>query len=260
MVVGVLVVELDDVVVHVLHGALDLHARHVQLLELHQRHRAGGVLQQRLVHAQRDRRAGPQLALHEVLGEDLAGEVLCHRPLDCYPVAIGCALVAERRRHIRWWERPLEALARTKAGGWYFLNVAMPVDRVLLPLTNGRVSSAIGQQVGLLETVGAKSGEPRPIPLLYLVDGDRIVLIASKAGAAKHPAWLHNLRANPRVSFLAPRGRSGDYVAREAEGPERERLWDEAVRLLRGVHRLPAAGRRAPDPVVVLERAPAETG
>ena len=64
---------------------------------------------------------------------------------------------------------------------------------------------------------------------MYLVDGDRIVLIASKAGAAKHPAWLHNLSANPRVSFLAPRGRSGDYVAREAEGPERERLWDEAV-------------------------------
>ena len=156
--------------------------------------------------------------------------------------------MAERRRHIRWYERPLEAFARSKAGGWYFLNVAMPVDRVLLPLTNGRVSSAIGQQVGLLETVGAKSGEPRAIPLLYLVDGDRIVLIASKAGAAKHPAWLHNLRANPRVSFLAPRGRSGDYVAREAEGPERERLWDEAVRLLRRVHGLPAARRRAPDP------------
>ena len=98
VVVGVLVVELDDVVVHVLDGALDLDARHVQLLELHERHRAGGVLEERLVHAQRDRRAGPQLALHEVVGEDLAREVLCHRPMDCYPVAIGCAPVAERRR------------------------------------------------------------------------------------------------------------------------------------------------------------------
>jgi deazaflavin-dependent oxidoreductase (nitroreductase family) len=163
--------------------------------------------------------------------------------------------VTERRRRIRWWERPIETLARSKAGGWYFLNVAMPVDRVLLPLTGGRVSSAIGQQVGLLETVGAKSGEPRPIPLVYLVDDDRIVLIASKAGAAKHPAWLHNLRANPRVSFLAPRGRSGQYVAREAEGPERERLWDEAVDYYAGYadYQRRAGGRQIP--VVVLERA-----
>ena len=168
--------------------------------------------------------------------------------MDCYPVAIGCALVAERRRHIRWWERPIEALARTKAGGWYFLNVAMPVDRVLLPLTNGRVSSAIGQQVGLLETVGAKSGEPRAIPLLYLVDGDRIVLIASKAGAAKHPAWLHNLRANPRVSFLAPRGRSGDYVAREAEGPSASGSGTRRATTTRGTRTTSSgpAGARSP--------------
>ncbi len=105
--------------------------------------------------------------------------------------------MAERRRHLRWYERPLENFARSKAGGWYFLNVAMPVDRVLLPLSRGRIST-IGQQVGLLETIGAKSGEPRPIPLLYVVDEDRIVLIASKAGSPKHPAWLHNVRANPR--------------------------------------------------------------
>ena len=163
--------------------------------------------------------------------------------------------MAERRRRIRWYERPLEGFARSKAGGWYFLHVAMPVDRVLLPLTQGRMSSAIGQQVGLLEAVGAKSGEPRPIPLVYLVDGNRIVLIASKAGAAKHPAWLHNLRANPRVSFLAPHGRSGEYVAREAEGAERERLWDEAVDYYAGYadYQRRAGTRRIP--VVVLERA-----
>jgi len=163
--------------------------------------------------------------------------------------------VAARRRRIRWYERPLENFARSKAGGWYFLNVAMPVDRVLLPLTAGRISSAIGQQVGLLETVGAKSGEPRPIPLLYLVDDDRIVLIASKAGAAKHPAWLHNLRANPRVSFLAPRGRSGEYVAREAEGPERERLWEEAVDYYAGYADYQRRAGARQIPVVVLERA-----
>jgi deazaflavin-dependent oxidoreductase (nitroreductase family) len=163
--------------------------------------------------------------------------------------------VAARRRRLRWYERPLERAASSKPGGWYFLHVAMPIDRVLLPLTRGRVSSAIGQQVGLLETVGARSGEPRRTPLVYLVDGERIVLIASKAGAARHPAWLHNLRADPRVSFLAPRGRSGSYVAREAGGEERERLWADAVDYYAGYadYQQRAGARRIP--VVVLERA-----
>ena len=78
MVVGVLEVELDDVVVDVLHRALDAHARHVQLLELHEGHRPGGVLQERLVDAQGDRRAGLELAVGEVLFEDLSGEGVGH--------------------------------------------------------------------------------------------------------------------------------------------------------------------------------------
>ncbi len=78
VVVGVLEVELDHVVVDVLDGALDLDARLAQLFELHQRHRAGGVLQQRLVHPDRDRLARLELPVSEVLLEDLAGQVLGH--------------------------------------------------------------------------------------------------------------------------------------------------------------------------------------
>jgi hypothetical protein len=85
VVVGVLVVELDDVVVHVLDRSLDLHPRHVQLLELHQRHRAGGVLKQGLVDPQRDRRAGFQLSVGQVLMEDLSREVVRHRSPFSYP-------------------------------------------------------------------------------------------------------------------------------------------------------------------------------
>ena len=83
MVVGVLVVELDDVVVDVLNGALDLHPRDAELLELHQSHRPGRVLEQRLIDPQRDRGAGVELAVGEVLGEDLRGEVggdICSPP------------------------------------------------------------------------------------------------------------------------------------------------------------------------------------
>ena len=69
-----------------------------------------------------------------------------------------------------------------------------------MPLTGGRVRIALGQPILLLHTTGARSGQPRVNPLLFtpLADG-RIVLVASKAGALKHPAWFHNLKAHPEV-------------------------------------------------------------
>jgi deazaflavin-dependent oxidoreductase (nitroreductase family) len=156
-------------------------------------------------------------------------------------------------------ERRLEDFARSKAGTWYYVHVATPVDRVLLPLSRGRISASPGQQVGLLETIGAKSGEPRKTPLLYLRDGDRVVLIASLGGAPRHPGWLHNIRANPNVRFTGLHGLTGDYVAREAEGAERERLWAEAVDYYAGydTYRERAAAASRVIPVVVLEPAAA---
>jgi deazaflavin-dependent oxidoreductase (nitroreductase family) len=153
-------------------------------------------------------------------------------------------------RFVRFGSR----FAATRGGAWYFLNVAMRLDRVLLPLTRGHVSMGFPYQVGLLETIGAKSGERRRIPLLYLRDGDRIALIASRGGNPKHPAWYWNVKAHPHVRFLAPRGRSGEYVAREAEGEERDRLWATAVAYYPGfaTYQGRTDGRRIP--VVVLER------
>jgi len=160
-----------------------------------------------------------------------------------------------RRRQLSAVERLGERFAQSKTGSWFYINVAMRVDRVLLPLSSGRLSISMGQQVGMLETVGAKSGERRRIPLLFIRDADDVVLIASMGGAPRHPAWLHNIRANPRVRFLGPGGTTGDYVAREAEGDERARLWDEAVDYYVGyaTYKLRAAKREIP--IVVLERA-----
>jgi deazaflavin-dependent oxidoreductase (nitroreductase family) len=162
--------------------------------------------------------------------------------------------VTPRRRKLNPLERRLEDLARSKAGGWYYAHVATAVDRVLLPLTGGRISASPGQQIGLLETVGAKSGEPRKTPLLYLRDGERMVLIASMGGAPRHPDWLHNVRENPRVRFTGPGGLTGDYIAREAEGPERDRLWAEAVDYYAGYDTYRERAGSRVIPVVVLER------
>src|SRR5215208_4478890 len=93
-----------------------------------------------------------------------------------------------RQRPMRGWELTLERFAASRAGGWYFINVANKIDKHLVPATRGRMSSAVGQQVLVVETIGAKSGQARRIPLVYVVDGEAIVLIASKGGAPKHGA------------------------------------------------------------------------
>ena len=130
-----------------------------------------------------------------------------------------------RQRQLKWWERELETFAQTRAGGWLAVNVGNRVDKRLLKWSNGKVGIFVGQQVGLLVCVGAKSGEPRETPLLYATDGDRILLVASNAGSPRHPAWYHNVTARPDVEFLPRGGPRAAYRARELEGTERDDAW-----------------------------------
>ena len=159
-----------------------------------------------------------------------------------------------RTRRLSWPEHQLERFAASRPGGWFFVNVGNRIDPTLLRLSRGHLSTGLGQPVLLLTHRGARSGRERSTPLLYATDGDDLVLIASKAGSRAHPSWYHNLRAHPRVKVLAP-GRSGDYVAREAEGTERGRLWEKAVDLYSGydIYQGRAGARRIP--VIVLSPA-----
>jgi deazaflavin-dependent oxidoreductase (nitroreductase family) len=153
------------------------------------------------------------------------------------------------------WARAASSLAASKPASWFFLHIANPIDRRLLPATNGRLSLAIGQPILCLEVTGAKSGKLRRTPLLFTeVDGE-LVVIASATGRPGHPAWYRNLSANPRVKVYAPGGRTGQYVARTAAGEERVRLWREAVKLYQGftVYEGRTAGIRE-IPVVALTR------
>ncbi len=96
-------------------------------------------------------------------------------------------------------------------------------------LSRGRVSSLLLVPPVLLHTVGAKSGQPRVTPLTYFTDDDRVVLMASNYGGPRHPAWYHNVRANPLVRLQAG-GATGTYRGDEASGSERQRLWNLAKR------------------------------
>jgi deazaflavin-dependent oxidoreductase (nitroreductase family) len=112
-----------------------------------------------------------------------------------------------------------------------------------------------GSGLLLLHTTGAKTGQPRLTPLAYLTDGDRLVVIASNGGAAKHPAWYHNLVANPKVGVEVGTEQF-HATATVAQEPERTTLYD------RMAARSPAfAGfqqKAAPRviPVIVLTRVP----
>src|SRR5215212_2737509 len=144
-------------------------------------------------------------------------------------------------------DKLLQAFAQTRLGGKLFITVFPEVDRRLMPLTRGRLSTGMGQPVVLLHVRGAKSGVERTVPLLATKQGDLVVLIASKAGAAKHPAWFHNVKANPDVEVTL-RSERVPMRATIAEGPERERLWAMAVDNYSGYARYQtrAAGRTIP--------------
>jgi deazaflavin-dependent oxidoreductase (nitroreductase family) len=80
----------------------------------------------------------------------------------------------------------------------------------------------------LLDHVGAKSGTPRTTPLVYVKDGRDVVIVASKGGHRKHPAWYHNLHAHPDTTVQIGREHRAVH-ARVASSDERARLWPKAV-------------------------------
>ena len=82
----------------------------------------------------------------------------------------------------------------------------------------------------LLHHVGAKSGTHRVQPLIYLGDGDRLVVVASKGGTDKNPAWFHNLMANPETEVEVGRDRR-PVRARKANDEERAALWPRLVEI-----------------------------
>jgi deazaflavin-dependent oxidoreductase (nitroreductase family) len=153
------------------------------------------------------------------------------------------------------WARGLAKFAASRPGSWFYLYVANPVDRRLLPATNGRVSLSIGQPVLCLEVRGAKTGKIRRTPLLFSELDGNLVIIASATGRPKHPAWFRNVVANPRVKVFAPGGRTGEYEARVAEGEERERGWQAGLDVYPGfeVYEGRTSGIRE-IPVVILTR------
>jgi deazaflavin-dependent oxidoreductase (nitroreductase family) len=113
-------------------------------------------------------------------------------------------------------------------------HILQPVDEIALFLTRGKHTVAeLVLPVIELETLGARTGQPRIHPLGGFLDGDKYILIGSNFGGKHHPAWVHNLRAHPECVVHA-HGRSQKYLARETEGGERTRCWNLALEYYKG--------------------------
>jgi deazaflavin-dependent oxidoreductase (nitroreductase family) len=108
-----------------------------------------------------------------------------------------------------------------------------------------------GAPLLILHSTGAKSGQERLAPLMYRPVGDDLVIFASKAGAPTHPDWFHNLRAHPEASVEVGT-ETKRVVAREAEGEERERIWEAHKKAFPGFQEYEDKTDRV-IPVVVLE-------
>jgi deazaflavin-dependent oxidoreductase (nitroreductase family) len=97
--------------------------------------------------------------------------------------------------------------------------------------SNGKLGGTFQKApVALLTTTGRKTGEPRVSPLLYLREGDRVLLVASRGGSDKHPLWYLNLKADPKVS-VEIKGEKLDLTARDATEEERNLYWPKLVEM-----------------------------
>ncbi len=122
-------------------------------------------------------------------------------------------------------------LVRTIGGarpvGWLLSRTAHHIDRAVFKITKGRhtyVSLISGLPILMLTTTGARTGRQSTVPVVGIPDGERLVVIASNYGQRHHPAWYHNLIANP-FAKISVGGARKVLRARIATGEERRRLW-----------------------------------
>jgi F420H(2)-dependent quinone reductase len=136
---------------------------------------------------------------------------------------------------------------------WGLLGRFMQGHTKIYRLTGGRVGHRVpgAPPMLLLDHLGAKSARLRTSPLVYLSDGEDVVLVASKGGHPKNPAWFHNLKANPDAEVQI--GSKRRLVrARVADPDERARLWPKALETYGGYEDYQRRTERE-IPLVILE-------
>jgi deazaflavin-dependent oxidoreductase (nitroreductase family) len=153
-------------------------------------------------------------------------------------------------------QRAIRRFASGGPGSWLFARLAHRLDRPLYRLTKGRhtlASLISGLPVVMLTTTGAKSGKQRTVPVVGLPTDEGTAVIASNFGQRRHPAWYHNLRANPEGEVAVPGGEQRRFRAHVAEGDTRDRIWQEGLKVYPGFSQYEKRASHRDIAVFVLE-------
>jgi len=128
------------------------------------------------------------------------------------------------------------------------------LDRTLLERTNGKFSilGLLGWPIIEITTIGAKTNQPRSLPLVGIFDKEKIALIASSFGREHNPGWYYNLKAHPECDVLF-NGKTGKYISRELEGDEYASYWKIAVSYYAGYEKYKERAAHRHIPVMLLE-------
>jgi F420H(2)-dependent quinone reductase len=130
-------------------------------------------------------------------------------------------------------------------------NAVTMIHSVLYRSSNGVIGGRIANSpVLLLTTTGRRSGKQRTVPLLYLVDGGNVVLVASNGGAVKHPTWWLNLQTTPEA-WIQMQSIRRRVKAEQASAAEKQRLWPRLTAMYPGYKRYQEITDRD-IPVVIL--------
>jgi len=154
-------------------------------------------------------------------------------------------------RFMRW-------TGKTRLGSKFYGIIQQPLDEVVYRLSGGAYTATAwlaGVEISLLTTTGARSGQPRTVPVLGLPDGKNFILIASNFGRPHNPSWYYNLRANPRATIVFD-GMRREMLARELSGAERERGFRRGEEIHPGFTQYRRWAAKRQIPVLMLEPVP----
>jgi deazaflavin-dependent oxidoreductase (nitroreductase family) len=144
------------------------------------------------------------------------------------------------------------AMTRRLSTTWLWRQTVWKIEPYLQSWSGGRLTTATGLPVALLETRGARTGQWRRHGVIYFHDGDRVTIAASQAGYPGHPAWYYNLLAHPDVRLGGERFRAHVIT----DPAERDRLWElaDAVFPAFAAYRASAGHHGREIPVIQLTR------
>lgn len=155
------------------------------------------------------------------------------------------------------FQRAMRTFASTPVGVFLFKPTGHVLDKAVAKVTKGKRTFGgllTGVPVVLLTTTGAKSGQPRVVAVAGVPHGEGFGLIASNWGQTRHPAWYHNLKANPSCTIEID-GDSWEAEARLATPDERDQIWNAGLALYPGWRKYEARAGDRTIQAFVLTRA-----